>query len=168
MANILIRRAEAADAAGIGTLSQENNAIYASMAPDLFRVPDLEGLVELLAGDTEWRADPNNLALVATVGDDIAGYLEASIQPPLETAPSHGSIDVGETRLFINYLGTRPTHHRQGIATRLVQAAEDWGRLKGATIATCDTWIDSPLSMPFWEVRMGYRRKNVIFRKRLD
>ena len=54
-----------------------------------------------------------------------------------------------------------------GVASQLVDAAEEWGRSKGATVAICDTFIDSPLSMPFWEERMGYERKAVIFRKPL-
>lgn len=88
--------------------------------------------------------------------------------PPWETARWQTSVDLGRPRLSINFVGTSPAHHRQGVATRLVQAAEDWGRANGATLVVCDTWIDSPLSMPFWESRMGYQRKSVIFRKRLD
>ena len=168
MADVVIRDAQAGDAAGIAALYRQNAAVYARMAPDLFRAPDTEGLVDYLASDTEWRADPSNLAVVAEIGEEIAGFLEASVQPPMPTARWQGSIDVGETRLFINFVGTSPHYHRRGVATRLVQAAEEWGRAKGATTATCDTWIDSPLSMPFWESRMGYQRKNVIFRKRLD
>jgi GNAT superfamily N-acetyltransferase len=168
MADVVIRDAQADDAAGIAALSRQNAATYARMAPELFRIPDDDGLVDYLAGDAEWRADPCNLALVAEVGEEIAGYLEASVQPPMPTARWQGSVDLGETRLFINFVGTSPNHQRQGVATRLVQAAEDWGRANGATVATCDTWIDSPFSMTFWESRMGYQRKNVIFRKRLD
>ncbi len=168
MADLVIRKAQTSDAAGVAALHRRNAAIYARMAPELFRVPDDEGLVDYLTSDADERADPNNLALVAEVGEEIAGYLEASIQPPMQDARWHGSVDVGETRLFINFVGTCPSYHRRGVATRPVQAAEDWGRANGAAIATCDTWIDSPLSMPFWESRMGYKRKNVIFRKRLD
>lgn len=168
MVDVVIRDAQAGDAAGIAALSRQNAAVYARMAPDLFRVPDDEGLVAYIAGDAEWRADPSNLALVAEVSDEVAGYLEASVQPAMHTARWQASVDVGETRLFINFVGTSPSHHRRGVATRLVEAAEEWGRANGATIATCDTWIDSPFSMPFWESRMGYQRKNVIFRKRLD
>jgi hypothetical protein len=31
----------------------------------------------------------------------------------------------------------------------------------------CETWIDSPLSKPFWERRMGYERRAVVLRKPL-
>jgi len=30
------------------------------------------------------------------------------------------------------------------------------------------TYLDSPVAIPFWEQRMGYRRRMVIFAKRLD
>jgi GNAT superfamily N-acetyltransferase len=65
-------------------------------------------------------------------------------------------------------VGTADAYKRQGVATKLVQAAEDWGRKRGAVVAICDTFIDSPLSVPFWERRMGYKRRAIIFRKRLD
>jgi hypothetical protein len=40
-------------------------------------------------------------------------------------------------------------------------------RSKGAVVAVCDTYIDSTLSVPFWEERMGYSRRAIIFRKPL-
>jgi len=44
---------------------------------------------------------------------------------------------------------------------------EQWGRANGATLIALDTYIGSPLSVPFYEERMGYRRQAVIFRKAL-
>jgi GNAT superfamily N-acetyltransferase len=93
--------------------------------------------------------------------------LEASIQPPLDSARWQGQRDLSDPRLFINYVGTGDAFKRIGVASQLVEAAEEWGRSHGATVAICDTYIDSPLSMPFWENRMGYKRQAVIFRKSL-
>jgi GNAT superfamily N-acetyltransferase len=53
------------------------------------------------------------------------------------------------------------------VGTRLVEAAEEWGRRRGATIAFLDTWVDSPSSVPFWEEGMVYARRSIIFTKRL-
>jgi GNAT superfamily N-acetyltransferase len=164
---VVVRDARTDDASAIARIGQENSKRHVELAPALFRIPDEEGLVEFIASDSEWRADPANLALVAEVDGDVAGYLEASLQPPLDSARWQGQRDLGETRLFINYVGTAPAHHRRGVATALVEAAEAWGRERGATVATLDTWIDSPMSVPFWERRMGYARRSIIFRKPL-
>jgi GNAT superfamily N-acetyltransferase len=137
------------------------------LAPEIFRMPDEEGFVEFIADDSEWRSSPTSLALVAEVDGEVAGYLEASLQQPMQTARWQGQRDLGRTRLLINYVGTADKHKRRGAGTRLVAAAEEWGRSHGAEVAVCDTYINSPLSVPFWEDRMGYERQSIIFRKPL-
>lgn len=164
---VTIREACDDDAPGIVRLGQENGAYYVRLAPEYFRVPDEDGLVEFIENDREWRESPDTLALVAEDDGAIAGYLEASIQRPDETARFQGQRDFSTIRLFINYLGTADAYKRQGVATRLVRAAEEWGRESGAVVALCDTFIDSPVSVPFWEQRMGYQRRAIIFRKPL-
>jgi ribosomal protein S18 acetylase RimI-like enzyme len=165
---LTIREARDDDAAGIARLGQENSRYYVRLAPELFRLPDEEGLVEFIENDREWREGPDTLALVAEDDGAIAGYLEASLQRPDETARWQGQRDLSEIRLFINFVGTADAYKRQGVATKLVQAAEEWGRERGAAVALCDTYIESPLSVPFWERRMGYQGRAIIFRKRLD
>jgi GNAT superfamily N-acetyltransferase len=155
------------DAAGIARISRENARFYSRLAPDYFKPPDEDGFVEFIEGDGVWRGAPENLALVADVGGEVAGYLEATVQPPLETARWQAQRDFAETRLMISFVGTADAYKRTGVATQLVEAAETWGRSKGATVAICDTYIDSPLSVPFWERRMGYARRALIFRKAL-
>jgi GNAT superfamily N-acetyltransferase len=164
---VTIRAARGDDAAGIARLGQENSAYYVQLAPEHFRLPDEDGLVEFIENDREWREGPDTLALVAEDDGAIAGYLEASLQRPDETARWQGQRDLSEIRLFINFVGTADAYKRQGVATELVLAAEAWGRERGAAIALCDTFIDSPMSVPFWERRMGYERRAIIFRKRL-
>jgi ribosomal protein S18 acetylase RimI-like enzyme len=167
VATVTVRGARAEDAAGIARIGQENGEYYARLAPELYRVPEEEAAIELIANDDEWRSLPTSLALVADAEGQIAGYLEATLQEPIESASAQGQRDVGKTRLFINYVGTANEFKRQGVATELVQVAEEWARANGAEVALCDTWIDSPLSVPFWEERMGYERRAIIFRKQL-
>jgi ribosomal protein S18 acetylase RimI-like enzyme len=165
--DVVVRRFQPGDGLGISRISLENGAYYARIAPEHFKQPDAEGLAELIEDDSEWRESDANLALVAEVTREIAGYLEASVHPPMETARWQSQRDLGGPRLFINYVGTGDAFKRMGVATRLVEAAEAWGRSKGAVAAVCDTYIDSPLSVPFWEERMGYSRRAIIFRKAL-
>jgi hypothetical protein len=62
MADLVIRDAEAADAPGIAALSRQNAAVYARMAPELFRVPEYDGLIEFIAGDVEWSGSSRPIA----------------------------------------------------------------------------------------------------------
>ena len=162
---MVVREYRDGDAPGIARISRENSRFYVRLAPEYFKAPDEEGFVDFIESDGEWRDAPENLALLAEVDGEVAGYLEASVQPPLETARWQAQRDLGETRLMIGFVGTADAYKRTGVATRLVEAAEAWGRSKGAAVAVCDTFIDSPLSVPFWERRMGYTRRALIFRK---
>jgi GNAT superfamily N-acetyltransferase len=47
---------------------------------------------------------------------------------------------------------------RGGVATALMPAAHRWGAGHGAVLARLDTYAHSPVSMPFYEQRMGYPR----------
>jgi GNAT superfamily N-acetyltransferase len=148
-------------------MMRENGAYHAELAPDYFKQPDEEGLVDFIENDSEWRESPDNLCRVAEVNGEVAGLIEATIQPPMDTARWQTQRDLSAPRLFIGFVQTADKFKRSGVATRLVEAAEEWGREKGALVTICDTYIDSPLSVPFWENRMGYERRAVILRKRL-
>jgi len=164
---ITVRGFQPGDGVGISQISLDNGAYYARIAPEHFKQPNEEGLAEFIEDDSEWRQTEENLALVADIDGEVAGYLEASLQAPMETARWQSQRDLGEPRLLINYVGTADAHKRMGVATRLVEAAEEWGRARGAVAAVCDTYIESLVSVPFWEERMGYARRAIIFRKPL-
>jgi GNAT superfamily N-acetyltransferase len=57
-------------------------------------------------------------------------------------------------------------HRRHGVGRLLMAAAERWGTERGATSVHLDTWVDSALSVPFYE-SLGYRRRSITFEKRL-
>jgi len=164
---VVVREFRAGDGASIARISLENGAYYARLAPWYFQKPDADGLAEFIEHDAEWRESPENLVLVAEVDRAVAGYLEASIRAPMESARWQAQCDLGEWRLFISYVGTADAYKRMGVASGLVAAAEQWGCSKGAAVAICDTYVDSPLSVPFWEERMGYSRQAIVFRKPL-
>jgi ribosomal protein S18 acetylase RimI-like enzyme len=164
---VTVRNATAADSAAVAAIYIENGRYYQTLDPSYFRVPASEGFAEFIA-DEEWRGRPDTLALVAEVDGVVAGYLEASVQEPADSAAWQSLHDLSRTRMHINSLGTGDAFKRQGVGTALVQAAEAWGRSNGATVVTLDTWIDSPLSVPFWEQRMGYSRRSIVFRKELE
>jgi GNAT superfamily N-acetyltransferase len=154
-----------ADIDALVQLSLESSAYYSIIAPETHAPGEREGFAEWLAA--AWAEGPNRLALVAEIDGEVAGYIEANIQDPPEWARFFGSRDLRARRLFINALLTGERFRRRGVATRLVAAAEEWGRERGATVALLDTFYDSPLSVPFWEKRMRYTRRAIIFRKPL-
>lgn len=131
-----------------------------------FRVPDEHGFAEFCEPGPEENTE-TALALVAEVDGELAGYLEAQLLPPLESARYQILPDLGVKRLLINSVGTSRRFWRRGVASRLVEAAEEWGRARGAAVAICDTYHGSPVSLPFWEERMGYERRSIAFRKPL-
>ena len=164
--SVSVRLAEPGDGAAIAAIHRGNAAFYLELLGRDFRLPDEEGLVEFCDPGPDENSE-TALALVAELDGDVAGYLEAQLQPPLETARWQSNPDLAEQRLFIGVVTVGKAFWRLGVASALVEAAEDWGRERGAKVSTCDTHIDSPVSMPFWRDRAGYRPRGVIFRKEL-
>ena len=167
MPEVTIREWRTGDGEGLATIIRENSGYYAGLAPDYFKQADAEGLQEFVESDNEWRAAPENFGRVADIDGQVAGYIEATIQAPMDTAPWQSQRDLAAPRLFIGFVQTSDRFKRIGVATRLVEAAEEWGREHGAKVAICDTYIDSPMSVPFWERRMGYSRRAIVLRKEL-
>jgi GNAT superfamily N-acetyltransferase len=166
MTDLVVRPIRAGDEADIARMHLANSAYYAALAPELFRVPDDDGLLDFLAPADDENSD-TTLALVAEVDGELAGMLYAHLIPPRDDARFQNTPVAGELRLFIDALGTFQSHWRRGVATALVEAAEDWGRERGVTVVECDTWHRSPVSLPFWQERMGYDKRSVRMQKRL-
>ena len=110
--------------------------------------------------------DEGDLRLVAEIEGEVVGALTARLLEPVAAGDdARGEV---EKRLRIDYLATAAGRRRAGIGTRLVQAAESWGRKVGATIAETTAFRGSALSIPFWEDRMGYEELLTSLEKRLD
>jgi GNAT superfamily N-acetyltransferase len=164
--DVLAREIQQGDGPTLARIALENAAYYVGLSPDDFRLVDRDGLDEFLEPDAHANTS-SMLSLVAEVDGEVVGSLEAELVPPLDSARYQVVPELGQTRPFINYVGTAQSHWRRGVATRLVEVAEAWGRSAGATIALCDTYLGSPVSLPFWEERMGYSRRSVRLRKSL-
>jgi hypothetical protein len=54
-----------------------------------------------------------------------------------------------------------------GCRYRAADGGEGWGSDLGAQVVRLDTYADSPVSVPFYERHMGYRRRAVVFQKPL-
>jgi GNAT superfamily N-acetyltransferase len=163
--NVTIRRARPGDGEGLARIWLENARYYVGLFPDDFQLPRADGLAEFL--DPSPESEPTRVFLVAEADGKLAGYGVATLVAPHEHADRQYVPYHGETRLSIDALGVGDAYQRRGLATRLVEELEEWGRLRGATLAATDTYVHSPSSVPFWQERMGYRPRSVVMWKRL-
>jgi GNAT superfamily N-acetyltransferase len=141
---------------------------YVGLDADAFQLPDADGLVawfeELLhrprSADAAW--------LVAEVDGRVIGDVAARLEHPTGDAQRQLLRDLGRVRLYVDALGVAEAYRRRGVGARLMHAVEEWGRGKGAVRSVLTTYHASPLSVPFYEERMGYERRSIVFEKRLD
>lgn len=166
--DVIIRPARPGDGIDLARGWLDGCRYYAALDPQRFQVPDDDGLAEAFEESLARPASEDTAWLVAEVDGAVVGNVSAELHRPIETAAQQLLRYLGETRLFVSALGVEAAHQRRGVATRLMEAVEQWGRDRGAVLVSLDTWIDSPQSVPFYERRMGYRRASIVFEKRLD
>lgn len=163
---VTIRLARRGDGAGIARAWLSSAAYYARLDPEHFQVPRAVGLAEGW-DDQLGQGGDDSLQLVAESGGRVIGWLSARIEPPGEEAAGQLTREHGWTRLVVDALIVDRDHWRQGAGTRLLEVAEAWGRDRGAQVARLDTYAHSPVSVPFYEDRMGYHRRSIVFQKQL-
>jgi GNAT superfamily N-acetyltransferase len=140
---------------------------YAALDPQAYQVPAADGLAawfETLLGRPR---SEERIWLVAEVAGRVVGNVEARLEPPVDSAPRQLLRHLGERRVVVDALGVEELYRRRGVASRLMQAVEGWARERGASLVSLETDIASPLSTPFYERRMAYQKRAVIFQKRL-
>jgi GNAT superfamily N-acetyltransferase len=167
MVDVLIRPPHAGDGDGLARSWLDAGAYYAAINPDLFQIPQADGLAPRLE---EWLlsiTSEDACALVAEKDGQVVGFLTAAVERPVENAARQFLRDLGRVRVVIHALVIQEAYRRQGIGTRLMEAAEEWARGRGAVFALVDTYVGSPLSVPFYERHMGYSRRALRFRKTL-
>lgn len=163
MEPITVRDARRGDEDALARIRAEVARYYLDLAPDYFQM--LDRFAEPLDAETP-AIDSTTLHLVAEVEGQVVGVLVARLLPPEVPAKRDITPERGAT-LRIEFLATAAASRRQGVGTRLVEAAEAWGREAGATVAETTTYHGSPLSVSFWGERMSYEELSVNLRKPL-
>jgi GNAT superfamily N-acetyltransferase len=163
-----VRAAQPGDGAGLAQIWLENARYYVRLSPDDFQMPDQVGLVESFEARLGRPRSDSELHLVAVVDGVVAAFVSARLTEPDESAQREMLADRPYRRVHVETLGTANAFQRQGLATQLVEAVEAWAREQGARIISAGTYLESPVAIPFWEQRMGYRRRSVILAKRLE
>jgi GNAT superfamily N-acetyltransferase len=161
-----IRDARPGDGEALARMWLEEGRYYAALDPEVFQVPAEDGLADWIE---ERLALPleGGRHLVAVLDGQVAGFVLVRVESAADADRRQYVREVGETRAVIDALGAAEAFRRRGVATALVEAAEAWAREQRATLVWTWTYVDSPLSIPFWERRMGYRRRSVKLQKRL-
>jgi GNAT superfamily N-acetyltransferase len=162
-----IREARPGDGEALARIWMENAEYYFDRFPEHFRVPSDEGFVGRLEQALARERDDSRFWVVAEMDGEVAGQLLAHLELPVESAERQMLRHLAVTRLLIDAVGTANAYQRRGVASALVEAAEEWGRANGASVAVLDTYVRSELSMPFWEKRMQYTPHSMIFQKSL-
>jgi GNAT superfamily N-acetyltransferase len=166
--DVIVRPARPGDGVDLARGWLEGSRYYTALDPERFQMPAAEGLAEWFEELLARERSEDELWLVAEVDGVVVGTINAVLQRPIDTASRQVLRSLGSIRLFVEALGVEAAYQRRGIATRLMRAAEQWGRDHGAVLVSLDTWTGSPLSIPFYERRMGYHRASIVFEKRLD
>ena len=163
-----VRDAQPGDGAALATVWLDNARYYVELFPDDFRMPDEVGLGEWFEVQLGQPPSPSEVHLVAVVDGLVRAFVYARLTEPAEQASRQMLADYPYRRVHVEALDTAEAFQRRGFATLLVEAVEAWARDKGARAISAETYLQSPVSIPFWEQRMGYRRRSVKLTKRLQ
>jgi GNAT superfamily N-acetyltransferase len=168
MESLVVRPARPGDAADLARNWIDAARHYAELDGDAFQIPPVDGLAEWFEELLGRPRSEDAVWLVAEVDGRVVGDVSARLERPTEDTERQLLRDLGRVRLYVDALGVEEAYRRRGVGARLMDAVEEWGRAKGAVRAVLTTYYASPLSVPFYEHGMGYRRRSIVFEKRLD
>jgi GNAT superfamily N-acetyltransferase len=166
--SVQIRPPRPGDGPGMARVWLSAGAYYADLDPAQFQVPSADGLAESFEADVGATSESSgNLRLVADQDGQVAGWLTARIEHPAANPARQLVRELSWIRLVVDALVVDQATWRHGIGTALLTAAESWGRDRGARMVMLDTYVHSPVSVPFYERHMGYQRRSIHFAKEL-
>jgi ribosomal protein S18 acetylase RimI-like enzyme len=166
MADVEVREATVADAGAMAGLWRDTGEHLAALEPDVFQVPEADGLSDFFRGLLS-RPRPADVArLVATAGGDVVGAVQAHVENPVDFAGFQVQRQLARHRLYVDSLAVAQSARRRGVGRLLMTAIEEWGRDRGAMHVVLDTFARSPLSVPFYR-HLGYEEHAIIFHRAL-
>lgn len=161
-AGIQIRPATIGDCGALAEVYLSSARHHTGLDPGYYHVPDREALVshlrEVLSADSPER----RVRLVAEVEGVVLGSAEVTLKSPNPASMIRPTVaaSVGVAVLDDQRGG--------GIGSRLMEAAEDWARERGATLMLLDASAANRDALRFYEQRHGYRLRGVLMTKELE
>ena len=163
---IRLRKVRDTDADDLAEAWRDQSQVYAALDPEVFAAPAVDGLGTWLVTGLASQADPDRrLVLVADVDGRAVGFLVAAVVPPHASADRQAQRDLARPRVQIEALAVRRTHWRTGVGSRLVRAAEDWARNRGAVTVSAQAYIRGPARA--FLAALGYTPRATVFDKRV-
>jgi ribosomal protein S18 acetylase RimI-like enzyme len=147
------RPATSEDAAAIARIFLESAEYHARLEPERYGIPDRESVIARYRARARQMRDGNveAITLLAVIENDVVGFVDAA----LERSPDLMHRDL--TYCHIVEIAVALSHQSQGVGERLLTAAEEWGRERGADLASLEFLAANTRAGAFYQRRMGYR-----------
>ena len=159
---LVIRPSSAADGPGIARIFLESSEHHAGLDPELFFVPDLEMVTERYTQGLQLPSGKDEcITLVAESDGNVVGFIDVRLDRP--TDPMHREM----VFCHVVELAIERKFQSKGIGAQLLQAAEKWGRQRGAHVALLEHNQANRRASAFYRQRMGYRVSSITLIKKL-
>jgi ribosomal protein S18 acetylase RimI-like enzyme len=149
---IVIRKAVEQDAATLGALNADVQAIHAAALPWLFKPAGPDAFAPAMVRDI--LSQPGNLVFIAEVDGSAAGYAYAEIQERPETPWSYAH-DI----IYLHHISVRPAYRRQGVGSALIEAVRAAAAGTGVKLVALDVWTFNEEARAFFR-RRGFAAYN--------
>jgi ribosomal protein S18 acetylase RimI-like enzyme len=156
-APVTIRSAASEDADAITRVYMESAEYHAGLDPERYSVPAVEMISARYREGRQHSLDSSQevVTLVAELNADIVGFVDAR----LDQSPDPMQREI--TYCHIIEIAVSNQHQNQSIGGRLLRAAEDWGRQRGALFASLEYLAANTRAEAFYQHRMGYRPASI-------
>ncbi len=149
---IIIRTAVEQDAATLGALNADVQALHAAALPWLFKPPGPDRFSPAAVRDL--LSEPGNLFFIAETGGAAAGYAYAQIMKMQETPFIYA-----HDRIHLHHISVRPEHRRHGVGSALIAAMRAAAAETGVKLIALDVWTFNDEARAFFR-RHGFAAYN--------
>jgi len=159
IAAITIRPAISDDADGIARVFIESAEHHARLDPERYFVPALDAIS---ARYRQCERQRDAITLVADLRGEILGFVDAR----LVRSPDAMHRDM--IYCHVSEIAVSSRNQSQGIGKKLLGAAQEWGRERGAEFSSLEYHAANVRAASFYQERMGYRVASITAIKRLQ
>ena len=162
-AHITIRPALPDDAKGIARAFTESAEHHARLDSERYFVPSKDAIAARYRDGRQHppEAAATSVTLVAEIHGEVVGFVDARLEQ--STDAMHREL----VYCHVIEIAVEQKHQSAGVGARLLQAAEEWGRERGAHLASLEYLASNTRAARFYQQRMGYHVAAITAIKRL-